>query len=250
MLLIYIYSGFSLSTHIAGPSCARLIWSGATVVCSILHNPPTRRVGGAFCTTTICGVFPWWSRRRSRLALRFCRERARCCCCLFSWSSTFCTSGRALHSADCGCAESRHPRLRLPGVEVVLVVTGSPVSEVSARSRSLTLSGISTRPWFAAVTPSSVGVTSHEPTSRSSVEAESSPSPSRPARTTTPPGRQTRRSMGRSCTRHAPGARRFADRHLRAEGPPATQARRTGSSRSVVNAGIRGSVEKVVVGVR
>ena len=36
---------------------------GATVVCSILHNPPTRRVGGAFCTTTICGVFPWWSRR-------------------------------------------------------------------------------------------------------------------------------------------------------------------------------------------
>ena len=35
-----IYSGFSLSTHIADPSCARLMWPGPTVVCSILHNPP------------------------------------------------------------------------------------------------------------------------------------------------------------------------------------------------------------------
>ena len=132
-----------------------------------------------------------------------------------------------------GCAESRRPRLRLSGVEVVLVVTGSPVSETSARSRSLTLSGISTRPWFAAVTPSSVG--GHGPMSRlpaRPVEAESSPSPSRPARTTTPPGRQTRRSMGHSCTRHAPGARRFADRPLRARGAACGSGSSTVSSKS------------------
>ena len=68
--LLYIYSGFSLSTHIADPSCARLMWPGPTVVCSIFHNPPTRRKGAASCTTTTCGsVFPWWSRRRSLLLL-------------------------------------------------------------------------------------------------------------------------------------------------------------------------------------
>ena len=111
------------------------------------------------------------------------QPRARCCCCLFSWSSIFlylgssspfcCLRLRALSASaaalslgtlDCVSLVSRSCWYR----SVVLVVTGSPVSEASARSRSLTLSGISTRPWFAAVTPSSVGVTSHEPTSRSS----------------------------------------------------------------------------------
>ena len=110
--LLYIYSGFSLSTHIADPSCARLMWPGPTVVCSILHNPPTRRVGGAFCTTTICGsVFPWWSRRRSRQNRRASREHA----VAVAYSAgrvSSCTSGRTLHSADCGCGPSRPARLR------------------------------------------------------------------------------------------------------------------------------------------
>ena len=70
----------------------------------------------------------------------------------------------SLGALDCVSLVSRSCWYR----SVVLVVTGSPVSEASARSRSLTLSGISTRPWFAAVTPSSVSVTSQQPTSRSS----------------------------------------------------------------------------------
>ena len=70
----------------------------------------------------------------------------------------------SLGALDCVSLVSRSCWYR----SVVLVVTGSPVSEASARSQSLTLSGISTRPWFAAVTPSSVDFTSQQPTSRSS----------------------------------------------------------------------------------
>ena len=53
-LLYYIKRVFALYTHrrfiVRAPNVAR-----ATVVCSILLNPPTRRVGAASCITTICG---------------------------------------------------------------------------------------------------------------------------------------------------------------------------------------------------
>ena len=126
--LLYYIAVFLLSTHIAGPSCARLMWPGGA---GLFHpsQPPTRRKGAASCTTTICGsVFPWWSRRRSRQNRRASREHA----VAVAYSAgrvSSCTSGRALHFAIAaagplgqrGCAESRRPRLRLSGVEVVLV---------------------------------------------------------------------------------------------------------------------------------
>ena len=109
--LLYYIAVFLLSTHIADPSCARLMWPGhgglfhpsqpahASDGRGLLHHHDLRERVPLVVTQALAAEPKG-------------QPRARCCCCLFSWSSVFLYLGSSSPFCDCGCGPSRPARLR------------------------------------------------------------------------------------------------------------------------------------------
>ena len=109
--LLYYIAVFLLSTHITDPSCARLMWPGhgglfhpsqpahATQGRGLLHHHDLRERVPLVVTQALAAEPKG-------------QPRARCCCCLFSWSSIFLYLGSSSPFFDCGCGPSRPARLR------------------------------------------------------------------------------------------------------------------------------------------